>query len=308
MSRTEILELETYFEIKENDVPKYKVALVNQIKAAGYTHDVIRELSAQGLLDDSLNAVKETDIFRLRRGLCLPSAAASCINWVEKRRVVGDEDGRIRVGDIYRILLPYHGKRDFDNPLINALPNGWAFATEQGDVYHHSINAFSEALGVFSSAVAGFDSLGVFRKLIKEGGSVAVSLDNHFVIDQTLGKSDKFVKRVGNEDYILIDGPDGESFSQFENGRHVVSLVDFPDETSVVLIDSFCLPQMSEENMILRIELSEADRYLNYASGENARGIVFAKGRETLRSCKDYEKSVQIPDGVVEEIGEKLFV
>ena len=45
-----------------------------QVAAAEYTRTVLDQIT-QVDRDPSLVAVKETDVYRLRRGLCLPSAA-----------------------------------------------------------------------------------------------------------------------------------------------------------------------------------------------------------------------------------------
>lgn len=99
----------------ENTVETINVYLkslsVSQIEAAEYTLQIIQN-TPNVSQDKSLKAVAETDIFRLRRGLCLPCAAATCINLVTKQRLIGDRDSNIKVGDIYQITLPFHNKRN----------------------------------------------------------------------------------------------------------------------------------------------------------------------------------------------------
>jgi len=306
MANPEIaVDLKGVTKVEEKEFSRYSVALVNQIKAADYTYEVIRRMDDVGLLDETLNAVKETDVFRLRRGLCLPCASASSINWIENKRVIGDQDGKLKVGDIYRLLLPHHGRTDIKDQNGDDLPKGWLFATDQGDVYHHAVVAFSKALGIEAEAVSGFRSLNDLRGVVEGGGAAVVSFDNKFVIEQTLKGKDTLVTNTGDKDYILIEGEEGPSFRMFEEGRHAVSLVGFEND-QVVLIDSFCLPQMSEENMVVKLDIDKADRYLDYFTGETSRGIIFSKSKQVTNSCDSFKKDIIVPQRVVDEIRSNL--
>lgn len=284
----------------------YGFAFLDQIKAAPYTHEVIRKLDAEGNLDASLLAVKETDVFRLRRGLCLPSAAASSINWVLGSRVIGDEDGHLKIGDLYRILLRFHGRKSFSSgENYPHLKNGWLFATEQGDVYHHAIVAFARGMGLEAESVIGITSIDIFRDLLAKGGAVAISLDNNFVLEQTLGNSPDLVKRGGEKPQILIEGADGLEYRNFENGRHVIGLLAIEDDTAIVT-DSFRLPQMEAEEPVMRIPLSEVDKYLAYTTGGKARGIVFSKNKGDFETVKQFISPTSVPQEVVDRVRQSL--
>lgn len=137
--------------ITEIDLPSwYRGLVLSQIEAATYTHRVLANMD---LKDPSLTAVAETDVFRLRRGLCLPYAAAVSINVVSKRRVIGDGDGRIKVGDFYRWALPFHNRRSLINLDGQKIREPWWFTTRQGDVYHHALVAIARGFGIAAVSV-----------------------------------------------------------------------------------------------------------------------------------------------------------
>ncbi len=288
------------------DFSNYKFAVVDQIKAADYTLKVIKDIDNSTGLDSSLSAVKETDIFRLRRGLCLPSASASCINWVVKDRLIGDDKGEIKVGDIYRILLPFHSRKDFPDIDSGRIEKGWLFATPEGDVYHQAIVAFSEGLGVPALPVVGFDSIAAFKPILKQGGAVAVSLDNKFVIDHTLGENNGLVEKIDDEWKILIEGSSGLESRKFEEGRHVVSILGFTEDDFVIIVDSFRLPQMSEESIVFKLPIKEVDKYLNYSTGGSSRGILFAKNRNTFSLWQNETAKVVVPKEVVTTVRREM--
>ncbi len=285
---------------------KYKFAVLDQIKAANYTLKTIKDIDNSTGLDSNLGAVKETDIFRLRRGLCLPSASASCINWVAKGRLIGDDKGEIKIGDIYRILLPFHNRKDFPDINSDRIEKGWLFATLEGDVYHQAIVAFSEGLGMPALSVAGFDSIATFKPLLEQGGAVAVSLDNKFVIDHTLGKNNRLVKKTGDEWKILIEGPSGLESRKFEEGRHVVSILEVTKDNSVIMIDSFRLPQMTEDSVVIKLPIKEVDKYLNYSIGGSSRGILFAKNKNTFSLWQNKATKVIVPEKIVTTVRREM--
>ncbi|MDD1475289.1 hypothetical protein MEO41_29090, partial [Dolichospermum sp. ST_sed4] len=86
-------------------------------------------------------AILETDVYRLRRGLCLPSASAAAVNLVLGQRLIGDDDSDLRIADFFSTLLPYHGQFKSEQ-----LPRGWLVVTSSGDMYHHAIAAFVRGL------------------------------------------------------------------------------------------------------------------------------------------------------------------
>jgi hypothetical protein len=288
------------------DIGQYEYALLDQIKAASYTFEVIKEFEQNGGIDESLVAIKETDVFRLRRGLCLPSAAATCINWVMRRRVIGDSRGCIKIGDFYRLLIPFHQSRNFNSKKILNLEKGWLFATSEGDVYHHAVVAFSRALGVSAISVNGFNTILEFRSLFRQGGAMSLSLDNRFVIDHTLKRDKRLIKKENGRWRILIEGSEGLGFREFEEGRHVVSLLEISDNGLVTILDSFRLPQMPVQKMIMRLNYQEVDKYLNYKTGEVTRGILFAGDNCILEEWRKRMVDVFVPSEIVETIKREL--
>ncbi len=224
-----------------------------------------------------MKAVAETDIFRLRRGLCLPCAAATCINLVTNQRLIGDNDGMIRVGDIYQVALPFHNKENLTSTNGEKINNPWWVVTKEGDMYHHVILAFSLGLGIPAQELTGFDSVKQLQEFLHSGGSVAVSLDNHFVIKQTLKNNPKLVRKDTNgKPQILIEGKTGIEFHPFEDGRHVVSLAPHPQAGYIIVIDSFLLPQQEQNSNIMHLPVDTIDHYLKYWGGEKTRAIAFA--------------------------------
>lgn len=292
-----------YLEVDQSD---YKFAVLDQIKAADYTLRVIKEIDKTFGLDNSLSAVKETDVFRLRRGLCLPSASATCINWLANSRLIGDNDANLKVGDIYGLLLPFHGKKDFQQEEARKLEHGWLFASAEGDVYHQAIVAFSEGLDTPALAVTGFDSVSNFRPLLDKGGAVAISLDNRFVLDHTLAGNGELTETLGGHSRILVDGPEGVEFRDFEEGRHVVALLKFSKDSSAIIVDSFRLPQMAESSSIIELGTSEIDSYLDYSTDEASRGILFARNRNDLYSFQSNASNVVVPNEIVDYVREKV--
>ena len=227
--------------------------LVDQLRAAPYTHRVLHELLAQGL-----QAITETDIPHLKRKLCLPSASATAMNLFLHQRLIGDEgEERLRVGDIFKLLLPHHGKY-----ISSELPKGWLVITPQGDMYHHAVIAFSQALNIPAYSVADFSSLEQFRTVIDNDGQAVISLDNKFVLDHTLARY--------NHDGLV-----------FASGRHVVTILNFSGP-QITLSDPFNLPHTKIHGLIVTLNISDANKYLTYSDNSPTRGIVFGTKPEDI--------------------------
>lgn len=274
---------------------RFMYAHIDQIRAADYARSVIDDLGNRGLLEDEgLKGVRETDVYRLRRGLCLPSAASASINWVKGERVIGDADGDIRVGDIFDIMVPYHGSKELD-PRYE---RGWLFSTEEGDIYHQAIVAFSEGMDVPAMPVKGFKSVRDFEPFVQEGRAVAVSFDNGFVLDKTLQNKPEL---VNGERQVLIEGNSGVVYRSFEIGRHVVAILEIEDEHAVIL-DSFRLPQLEMEDVILRLPIYEVDDYLQNGDIGNSRAIMFSKNRSDFNDWRHLESPVSVPPQVVNAV------
>lgn len=280
---------------------------MDQIRAATPTLKAIHQLTERGILTDELAAVRETDVFRLRRGLCLPSAAAAAINHVKEQRFIGDsdEDAPLSVGDMYRTLVPYHGR-------VIKYPDGsekvWKFATPQGDVYHQAIVAFSKAVGVPAMAIGSFKSVGEFQGLFNGDprSGVAVSLDNRFVAEQTLAGRSDLIMTTNEETFIKIDGANGLETRKFEHGRHVVFLSGITENGDAIIYDSFRLPQMGEQDLVLTIPVPVVDKYLNYFTGGASRGIIFSRSEANLEPYGVLSGGSVPPESVVEEIRQSL--
>lgn len=281
---------------------------ISQIGAAEDVHKAIGELGVAHL-DPSLIAVAETDIYRLRRGLCLPSAAASCVNFALGRRVIGERPGEapLTIGDFFRVLLPRHNKPELAAADGTKYPHPWFVVTPEGDMYHQSVMAVAEGLGVHTASIANFEDPAVLEPLLRAGGAVAISLDNRFVIEQTLRNDPHLVRELGGEKHILIEGPSGTEFRKFEQGRHVVSIMGIEPDGTVIVHDSFQLPQM-QGAPYLRMSLADIAPYLKYAVAGGTRAIAFAKDEESLSSLESYRRPVFIPAEVVDEVKTKAGV
>lgn len=281
---------------------------LNQIKASPYTLEAIHSLDCVKQ-NPSLKAVRETDVYRLRRGLCLPSAAGACINKVKRERAIGDSDGSLRVGDFFRLVLPFHGTKGIIDPETGReLPQGWLVATPEGDVYHQAIIAFSQALGVTGKAVRNFKSITEFSPIIEAGGAFAVSLDNSFVIERTLKSNSQLIAYSPEENpspLILIEDEGSLDFREFEEGRHVVAVLEI-DRERAIISDSFSLPQM-KGSLLMELDTATIDRYLNYRDGSCSRGIIFSLDSKIDQLIKpEYLSPVVVPEEIVEAIKKSL--
>lgn len=262
----------------------YGQFLLNQIEAAAYAKQVIDSMPYPQSQDPTLDALRQTDVFRLRRGLCLPCAAFTCMNAVSERRLIGDSQGRIIVGDFFLALIPFHNESGLISLSGSRIEVPWRLVTEQGDVYHHAIAAFSLGFGIQARSIEGF-STGDVNGFLAEGCAVAASLQNEFVVEQTLGNDPRFVRR--EEDAvikILIEGKDGLGFRRFERGRHVVAILAYDNDRDEYLVaDSFALPQASQEPVLRRYSSSTIARYM-VGREMKSRAMVFSTGGLAIKS------------------------
>ncbi len=260
---------------------------VSQIGAAADTAIAIKE-SPNVETDASLFAVRETDVFRLRRGLCLPSSSATCINGVLDKRAIGEthNDADITLGDIYRILLPFHNQKNLSNGQDQVFTKPWFVVTENGDMYHQAMIAVANGFNVQAQSIIGIQNVERLREFVLTGGKVALSLDNTFVIDKTLDRDPEFVSQRSGSFYINIDGRNGNEFRKFEEGRHVVSIIGIDGE-DFLIHDSFGLPNINAGRLFMALSAEEINPYLNYKQGGVTRGIVFAKGLSEMKDIED---------------------
>lgn len=277
---------------------------VDQLTAAEYAKEVINGFP-EGVRDRFSGTVEKDLAYQLKRGLCLPSATAACINKVLNKRLVGDREGILRVGDFYRLLLPFHDRDGLKNLDGNDLNMPWWLATESGDTYHHAAVAFSLGLGVPAKAISDFNSVEALKPFLQAGGAVAISLDNSFVLEKTLAGKPEFVGQDrGGGRTILVEGPGGKELRPFENGRHVVALTQ-GREGHYLVSDSFNLPQRGNGGMVLELRAEEIDPYLKNTAGSPSRGIAFSKEEQALSLLESFENKqvlVQVPREVVEAV------
>lgn len=298
------LELE---ELKSLVTVDYSEFLVDQIQAAEDARKAIRELKESEILkpsDESHRAILETDVFQLRRGLCLPCAASTAINLVLGYRLIGDTSGALTIGDYFRILLPHHGS----NPTPEN-PKGWLVTTPRGDMYHHAVITFARGLEIPAYSYQGFSNVSEFHPILKNGGSVAISLDNHFVIEQTLAPYPRTVEIIDNTPHIKVATESGPTFRPFQNGRHVVTLLNI-ENNEVQIADSFNLPQTETHGLTVTTSTTTLNKYLQYFDRSTTRAIVFLPPGANLPPSI-HPTPVYIPEqisqAVTKEISQRLL-
>lgn len=269
---------------------------VDQILAAGDVRRAIIELQTVGQLNADLEATVGIDVASLGRSLCLPSASATCINVVTRTRLIGDTNGMVTVGDMYRVLIPYHGRKDLAD--VPPLERGWLVITPDNYMYHSAVATVAQALGVTAMPVEGFNSVEVFKGAILTTGAVAISLDNSFIYERTLRNRPDLVVRDEDGVKILIEGNGGIEYRKFGHGRHVVTLVSITDGVATV-IDPFRLPQMAMHETIVTLSVADLDGYLKYHGGGNPRAIVFGNQPGLMEDLRPLAQKVNIPMGVV---------
>ncbi len=286
---TEILEINQNF-------------LINQIEAADDVYGAFKEI--HNIEDPSLLALRETDIYRLRRGLCLPSAMATCINWLLKKPLIGSrrDEYLLTIGDFFRFVVPFHNRKQLTNEVGEIFDKPWFVVNESGDVYHQAILAFAKGLGIEAFSLINFPDIESILSLIQQGLPIAISLDNRFVIEKTLGLNPDFVEKREDGYYIKIEGQNGIEFRKFEPGRHVVSVLGLDSSGNLIIHDSFILPQMKGTNL-LSLSLKEVDHYLRYQQGGPTRAIVFSKEQITSPYINP---NVFIPKEVVKAVETEL--
>lgn len=255
--------------------------------------------------DVTLSAVRETNVNRLRRGLCLPSATATCINSALRERKISEENSGDLLGlsSIYQTLFRYHNKVGLTNEAGAIYDKPWFAVNQQGDMYHQAGIAIANGFGLEALSIGNFPNLDQVIKFVGYGGKVALSLNNSFVIDQSLRKDPSLVKEENGSYFILIENPAEQQFVKFENGRHVVSLLDITADGKIIIHDSFSLPQQDEPHgIIMELEKDVLERYLVDSKGGKSRAIVFSKSPELLDPLRPFETFGFIPKDLVGDI------
>jgi hypothetical protein len=277
---------------------------IGQLNSAVEIHQAIA-LSPEIQADITLSAVRETDVFRLRRGLCLPSAAATNINsLLHERRISEERSGSsLALSDLFKAMFKYHNKIGLMDKEGNVFDKPWLAVSEQGDVYHQAIVAIAQGFGINAMAIGNFPDLDLLVNFVKAGGKVALSLDNKFVLDNTLGNDPRLVRTEDQEQYILIEGEDGIGFRKFEQGRHVVSVLDIQDDGKIIVHDSFSLPQQNEPHgVVIEIGKDILEQYLIGSNGSKSRAILFSTDAAILEPLRQFESRVFIPKDLVEDV------
>lgn len=277
---------------------------LGQQHAATEVHKVIASSEAVQQ-DASLAAVRETDIYRLRRGICLPSATATCINSALGRRVITEEptDDILTLGTLFGLPFRYHNKIGLKNKEGVTYDKPWFAVDEQGNVYHQVSIALANGFDIEAMSVEGFSNLDEIVEFVKAGGKVALSLNNRFVLDHTLGNDPKLVKHENEEDLILIKTGEEEAFRRFEQGRHVVSILGIDSEGKLIVHDSFTLPQQGESHgIVMDLDKEVLEKYLAYSNGARPRAIVFTTDPQLLLPLSSYANTTFTPIELVNDV------
>lgn len=253
---------------------------ISQIDAATDVLAAIKELEKHSSLRKNNpyhKPIIETDVYQLRRGLCLPCAAASAINQIFNRpvitgRKISYDSQQLSIGDMYRLLIPHHGKYQSEK-----LPKGWLVVNQEGDMYHHSIIAFAKMLRIFGYSITGIHDLSDLRSFVSQNSGVVISLNNRFVIEQTLKNNPDYVEIRNGQTFIKVQSEKGYEYKPFRDGRHVVTILQISEE-NIRIADSFNLPQnYNPYGIIMEIPITVANQYLSYHDNSPTRGIIFSK-------------------------------
>lgn len=289
-----------YISVKEKS-PNFNEGLtISQIDAAEDVAKAIQELKENGNLQEDNpyhRPIIETDVYQLRRGLCLPCAASCAINMIlNQPKISGRKTSAnseiFTIGDIYRLLIPHHGKYQSEE-----LPYGWLVVNKEGDMYHHSIIAFAQIFGIFGYSFTGINDFSVLKPLVSLDLSVIISLNNTFVIDQTLKNNPGYVEKRDGETFIKVLTNNGYEFKPFRDGRHVVTILQI-DKNNITIADSFNLPQNYNPNgIITTIPVALANQYLTYHDDSPTRGIVFS--RHPINNLPFPQNNIIIPQQVL---------
>lgn len=279
---------------------------ISQLAAAPIVLEAIDIFKkSQDQKKDGLEAVYGTDVISLRRGLCLPAATCACLNGVYGERKFDEES----IAQMYTFLLPFHGASARDPVTNKAYEKGWSVVTPEGDMYYHAICFWVDHVtkGKISAIpIVGYDNLRNIAQIVGDTDTtVALSLDNSFVLDWVLKTEEetgiKFVE-TGKDGQILFNA--GELGKKpFQNGRHVVAMLDYDSVNNMILIsDSFALPGMRLEHTMRWWSVDEVEKYTEYKSGVPARAIVFTKNGQKHELFEDavdkFKKGVAKPEVV----------
>lgn len=250
--------------------------LINQQEAADFVFKLLEKINIK---DPSLKAFKETNIYKLRRGLCLPCAVLSSVNFAlgEKRFKAQN------IANFYKQIIKMHGiKGVLDAKTGKEFEKGWLVMTSQGDVYHHAIIWWLRKQGLKADSVIGFKNIEIFRDFVNSGGVLTISLNNLFVAWWIKHLYPGLVDIKEKHDQKIIYLKTLNKKFLFQNGRHVVTLLKF-NKKSAVIADSYILPGIQKKEQFLEVSLQTINFFLNYHDKSVTRGIIVYP----ISSCKD---------------------
>ena len=211
----------------------------------------------------------------LVRKICLPTVACMAINFIFDSRVIGDKDGDIVVGDFYRITLPFHKVEP--SGLPKPYDMGWRIVDPLGNTYHHAVAAFLNIFGVKVHSLHNFSGIDqLFDMIPGKKSFLALSLDNRFILEQTLDSGEKELLKKLYPDFGV------------EKGRHVVLLDGF-DSGSVSVVDPFQVLKDGEPPKSKILAWNVMDK-----------ALVFSQ--EELGFPKENLKNIFIPEYVEKDI------
>lgn len=292
-------ELAPKYEIYLED--NYGFSFLDQLKAGEYTSRVITYLANQNQLHDSLRVLTGKDVYR---HLCLPCATGTAVNWLAGKRVIGDDDLRFRVGDMLKILLPFHKRKDFFPKGHPNKEKGFLIITEEGNFYHLPMICFGRGIGLKAESVRGFETVEVFREFVGSGGVILVGIDNKFILDRM---PTQFKEKNGEKWTIISKIGSEETRINFRRTGHLVCLLNI-ERQDAIIADPYRLPQTSGSKTIMRIPISVLDQYLTSEERKVNHGIVFANKRTSLGSLKKYVVKSFVPKEVIEAVRRETFL
>jgi hypothetical protein len=244
--------------------------ILNQFRAAPYTYQVLRQqyVEHSAALSSARFWLESVTENSLGNDLCLPVAACTAINVLFGKRIIGDDSGNVRVGDFFRIMLPFHSSESTDKPA--PYDQGWRVIDGHGNVYYHAIAAFMKSYGIYAYPVKNFSSISwPFREFSGENIVFAVSLNNKFVSLENPGCSFKIP------------------------GRHVVDVLG-AENGQCQIAESYQFLKPTENPQLYSFPFAEVDKYLQYSDSRQPQGIVFSKRQ--LKIPLDYLLPIYIPD------------
>lgn len=262
---------------------------VNQLQSVEATHQVLVDFFRRPR-PTGLAVLKNVSGYELGAHLCLVSSLATSINFVLKKRVFGndDEETRLKVGDFYRLMLPFHFEGRTKQP--KPYDQGWRVITKTGEVYYHSVIAFLGLFNLQGLVLVNFPSVEWLLEQLgkREDFGLLLSVDNKFVLEQTLENKGVVYTESGVK--VLING----EYKDFTPGTHVISIFG-QEKNKVILADPFSPPHHFKPCVF-----ALPSQTLNFYLRQPTQGIVFSQTELTFSS--QYVRPIYIPEQVKRKI------